>query len=315
MTDPIRVAYFSVDDPVEPWRDLCRTLTLPVQLQVWPDEIGDPAGIEAAFVWHAPADMWAGLPNLRFVQTIGTGVDHLLAHPPPPSVLLARTVDPTLTEQMVEYALLAVLACHRSLPHHLHHQRRRVWGIPPYADTATTPVGVMGTGEIGGAILRRLKSLQFPLRAWSRSGRLDIEGVTVFAGLDGLAPFLADTRILLSTLPATEDTRGLLNAERLRQLPAGAHVINLGRGSAVVERDLQACLASGHLGSCFLDVFEEEPLPSDSPLWQHPGVIVTPHAAGVNFATPYAARLLADNLQRVRAGQPPLHGISPARGY
>ena len=83
----------------------------------------------------------------------------------------------------------------------------------------------------------------------------------------------------------------------------------------MVESDLQTCLASGHLGSCFLDVFEEEPLQSDSPLWQHPGVIVTPHAAGVNFATPYAARLLADNLQRVRAGQSPLHGISLERGY
>jgi len=173
----------------------------------------------------------------------------------------------------------------------------------------------MGAGESGGGILRRVKALEYPRRAWSRSGLLDIEGVTAFAGLDGLAPFLADTRILLSTLPATEATRGLLNADRLRQLPAGAHVINLGRGSAVVESDLQACLASGHLGSCFLDVFEEEPLPADSPLWQHPGVIVTPHAAGVNFATPYAARLLADNLQRVRAGQPPLHGISPERGY
>ncbi|MYE20008.1 MAG: glyoxylate/hydroxypyruvate reductase A, partial [Rhodospirillales bacterium] len=81
MTGPIRVAYFSIDDPVEPWRDLCRTLTPPVRLQAWPDEIDDPADIEAAFVWHAPPAMWVDLPNLRFVQTIGTGVDHLLAHP------------------------------------------------------------------------------------------------------------------------------------------------------------------------------------------------------------------------------------------
>jgi glyoxylate/hydroxypyruvate reductase A len=315
MTSPIPVAYFSVDDPVEPWRHLCRELALPVQLREWPAEIEDPAAVEAAFVWHAPPAMWADLPNLRFVQTIGTGVDHLLAHPPPASVTLARTVDPTLTEQMAEYAILAVLACHRSLHYHLRNQKQGVWGTPPYAETADTPVGVMGTGEIGGAILQRLRAFQFPLRAWSRTGRTGIEGVNGFQGLDGLAAFLAGTRILLSVLPATAATDGLLDGERLRQLPRGAHVVNLGRGSTIVERDLEACLASGHLASCFLDVFAEEPLSPASPFWQHPQVIVTPHAAGVNFATPYAARLLADNLARVLAGQPPQHGISSARGY
>ena len=315
MTAPTPVAYFSVDDPIGPWRDLCRSLALPVELREWPAGIGDPAAVQAAFVWRAPPAMWADLPNLRFVQTIGTGVDHLLAHPPPASVALARTVDPTLTEQMVEYAVLAVLACHRSLHHHLRNQGRRVWGTPPYAETAAAPVGVMGTGEIGGAILERLRAFRFPLRAWSRTGRTGIEGVRGFRGPGELAAFLAETRILLSVLPATPATDGLLDAGHLGRLPRGAHVINLGRGSTVVERDLAAGLASGHLASCFLDVFTEEPLSPASPFWQHPGAIVTPHAAGVNFATPYAARLLADNLERVLAGEPPRHGISPGRGY
>ncbi len=315
MTRRFQVAYFSTDDPVGPWRDVCRELALPVDLQVWPDEILDPAAVTAAFVWQAPPALWEELPNLRFVQTIGTGVDHLLAHPPPPAVALARTVDPTLTEQMVEYAVLAVLACHRSLHHHLQNQGQCLWGRPPYADTERTGVGVMGTGEIGRAILERLQAFRFLLRSWSRTGRTKIEGVDRFAGDAGLAGFLADTHILLSVLPATAATRGLLDRERLNQLPHGAHLINLGRGSTVVEPDLEAALASGRLASCFLDVFAAEPLSPASGLWQRPDVIITPHAAGVNFATPYAARLLADNLARIHAGDGPRHRVLRAQGY
>ncbi len=317
MNTPIKVAYFSPDDPVRSWRAVCRATTPSVDLQVWPDKIDDPASVEAAFVWLAPPEMWADLPALKFVQTIGTGVDHLLANPPPPAVVLARTVDPTLTEQMVEYAVLSVLACHRSLHRHLDHQRNKSWGTPPYADTAATAVGVMGTGEIGRAILQRLQAFEFPLRAWSRTRRDwgDDERVTHFAGAEDLGRFLAGTHVLLSILPATPATHGLLDLSLFRQLPRGAHVINLGRGSTLVEADLKACLDSGHVASCFLDVFGEEPLPSGSPLWTDPRVIITPHAAGVNFATPYAAQLLADNLQRVRAGEPPRHRIVPTRGY
>ncbi len=315
MTRSFPVAYFSTDDPVGPWREVCRELTLPVELQVWPDEIRDPSAVAAAFVWQAPPAMWRQLPNLRLVQTIGTGVDHLLAHPPPASVHLARTVDPTLTEQMVEYAVLAVLACHRSLHRHLRNQGRRLWGPPPYADTARTRVGVLGTGEIGRAILRRLRSFRFALSAWSRTGRTTIEDVTGYRGPEGLAAVLGAADILLSVLPATAATHRLLDGEHLGLLPRGAHVINLGRGSTLVESDLEALLASGHLGSCFLDVFADEPLSPASTLWQRPDVIITPHAAGINFATPHAARLLADNLARVRTGEAPRHAVSPARGY
>ncbi len=315
MTDSAVIAYFSVDDPVDPWRPLCRAATPPLELQNWPDEIENPERIEAAFVWMAPPEIWETLPNLRLVQTIGTGVDHLLAHPPPAPVVLARTVDPTLTEQMVEYALLAILTCHRGLLGHLENQRMAVWGQPPYAETSETRVGVMGVGQIGGAILDRLQAFRFRLRAWSRSGHASLPNVSHFCGPSELSPFLADTDILVSVLPGTRATEGLLNAERLRQLPRGAHVINLGRGSTIVESDLAGCLASDHIASCFLDVFEEEPLPTTSPLWNDPKVIITPHAAGVNFATPYAAQLLADNLERVRAGLAPLHIVSPAQGY
>lgn len=315
MSDSAVIAYFSVDDPVDPWRPLCLAATPPLELQNWPDEIEDPERIEAAFVWMAPPEIWKTLRNLRLVQTIGTGVDHLLAHPPPASIPLARTVDPTLTEQMVEYALLAILTCHRGLHGHLQNQRVPLWGQPRYADTSETRVGVMGVGQIGGAILARLQAFRFRLRAWSRSAHADLPNVSHFHGPSGLSPFLAGTDILLSVLPATRATDDLLNAKRLQQLPRGAQVINLGRGSTLVESDLAGCLASGHIASCFLDVFREEPLPTTSPLWNDPKVVITPHAAGVNFATPHAAQLLADNLVRVRAGLAPLHSVAPARGY
>ena len=316
MTRAIPVAYFSVDDPVGPWRDLCRALDLPVQLREWPAEIEDPAAIEAAFVWHAPPAMWADLPNLRFVQTIGTGVDHLLAHPPPASVTLARTVDPTLTEQMVEYAVLAVLACHRSLHHHLRNQGQGVWGTPPVRRHRR---------HAGRRHGNRRDRRGHPSSGSGHSsfrcapGRApDGRASTAWTGSGGRTSSRHSWPAPAFSCPCCRrppPRMGCSTASGCVSYRAAPTSSISGAAAPSSSGTLTRAWHSGHLASCFLDVFAEEPLSPASPFWQHPQVIVTPHAAGVNFATPYAARLLADNLERVLAGQPPQHGISSARGY
>lgn len=315
MSAPARVAFSSTEDPPGPWREVLAALDPPLELRVWPGEVDDPRGIEAALVWRPPAGMWAALPDLRLIQSLGAGVDHVLRTGPPPGIPVARHVDPDLTRQMAEYGVLAVLACHRGLHGHLANQRRRVWGAPELAPTERRRVGVMGAGVLGASLLERLAPFGFPLRAWTRAPREDRAGVRFFHGQEGLAPFLRGTDILVSYLPATPETAGLLDAARLAELPPGAFLVSLGRGEVVREDDLAAALRAGRLGGCFLDVFAEEPLDPASPLWTDPRVIVTPHAAGVTRATRHAAELLAGNLARVRRGGRPLHEVERGRGY
>jgi glyoxylate/hydroxypyruvate reductase A len=119
---------------------------------------------------------------------------------------------------------------------------------------------------------------------------------------------------LVCLLPLTPATEGILDAATFDALPHGAFVVNVARGRHLVERDLLAALDSGHLAGATLDVFREEPLPQDSPLWDHPKVLVTPHVASYSLPAT-AADGVAANVRRVLAGEPLLHQVDRARGY
>ncbi|MDF3072580.1 MAG: glyoxylate/hydroxypyruvate reductase [Alphaproteobacteria bacterium] len=151
------------------------------------------------------------------------------------------------------------------------------------------------------------------MRGWARSAK-KIDNVECFAGSEGLQPFLAGTDVLICLLPLTPDTRGIVNAKLLTQLPKGAHVVNIARGGHVVDADLLAALDSGHIASATLDVFNQEPLPADHAYWRHSMVRVTPHIAGQSNPRT-AAPGVADNVRRLRSGQALHDLIDPQAGY
>jgi glyoxylate/hydroxypyruvate reductase len=174
-------------------------------------------------------------------------------------------------------------------------------------------VGILGFGTLGQVSATMLRAIGFQVSGWSRTPKADA-GVPCFAGMDGLEAFLGQTDIVVGLLPDTPDTRGLLDAKRLAMLPRGASVVNAGRGSLVVLDDLIAALDSGHLRSAMLDVFEPEPLPAESPLWQHPAIVVTCHVAG--FASRRArAEAVAQALDAERRREVLPNLYVPERGY
>src|SRR5262249_2957504 len=142
----------------------------------------------------------------------------------------------------------------------------------------------------------------------------NIEGVHSFHGEDGLAPFLAETDILVRLLPLTPATRGILNAKTFAQLPKGAVVINCARGGHLIEADLLAALDSGHLRGATLDVFQVEPLPESNALWTHPNVFVTPHAAAITDAQSFMQHV-ARSIERMDQGLPAENLVDFTRGY
>jgi len=179
----------------------------------------------------------------------------------------------------------------------------------------------MGIGVLGQAAAKALQGLGYQVRGWSRSAKT-VEGVECFAGEDGLDAFLAGTDILVVLLPLTPDTRHVIDARLLAKLStSGRHhrlpgpvLINAGRGGLQVEDDIRKCLDDGTLYAASLDVFETEPLPADSPLWQQKNLVVTPHNAAES-ATESIVRYFIRQITRLEAGEPLENVVDPKTGY
>jgi glyoxylate/hydroxypyruvate reductase A len=272
-----------------------------------PDSIG-------YFVGFRPAPGFLKtLPNLKAVISLGAGVDGFLADPQfPKPVPLVRSVDPNLAIQMGEYVAMHVLMIHRDQRFFARAQQDHAWRQRMLSRNASDiRIGILGLGTIGTVVAERLAVFGFQLSGWSRSPKAAIKS---FAGPEQLPAFLGQCDIVVCTLPLTPDTRGIMNAGFFAQLPQGAWVINVARGAHLIEDDLVAALDSGHLAGAVLDVFQTEPLPADSPLWRHPGIIATPHIAGIPDPK-MAAAYVEDCIIRTEAGMPLANRIDMERGY
>lgn len=273
-----------------------------------------PEGIDIAIVANPPAGALAGLPALKLVQSLWAGVEGLLADPTlPADVPLARMVDPAMNEAMAETALWAVLSLHHDTFDYAQDQRAARWAPRGQRPAGAVGVAVLGLGQMGRAVALRLARNGYRVTGWS-ARPVTLPGVETRAGDAALPAVLAGAQVLVNLLPLTPATRGLIDARRLALLPRGASVVNLARGAHVVEADLLAALASGHLHRAVLDVFATEPLPSAHPFWQHPQVTVLPHVAAQTDAAS-ASALVAANVAALRAGRPLQHLVDRARAY
>ena len=302
----------------EAWEACFRALAPERDIRVWPDRIGDPAGISYACAWEPPRRLLARLPDLRAIFSLGAGVDHLIADPDLPSLPVVRIVDRDLTQRMTEYVILHVLMHYRRQRLYDTQQRQRLWRDHAQPAAPDVTVGVMGLGVLGSAAVAALYALGFRVAAWARTPKA-MAGVEVFHGPEGLEPFLRRTEILVCLLPATSTTAGILNLTLFRKLKhdgalSGAYLINAGRGTLQVESDILAALAEGALAGATLDVFVSEPLPAASPLWTHPKVTITPHNAGFSDPRALAANILRQ-IERMERGLPLEHVIDRAAGY
>jgi glyoxylate/hydroxypyruvate reductase len=260
-----------------------------------------------------PADL-RQLPGLVWVHSVWAGVERLMADLPPSSPLqVVRLVDPQLARTMAEAVLTATLYLHRDFPAYARQQQRKEWQALDYTPPGDRQVGLLGLGALGEAAAQRLLAAGFKVGGWSRQAK-HLPGVRGFVGAAGLGAMLAQTDILVNLLPLTPETRGLIDARALAALPAGASLVNFGRGATVVDGDLRAALDSGHLAHAVLDVFEAEPLPEGAWQWQHPRVTVLPHcSAPTDRGT--ASAIVAVNIRRYLEDGTVPPGVDKTRGY
>jgi glyoxylate/hydroxypyruvate reductase len=295
------------------WRETL-VAGLPGESLYLPNEHYDPACIDIALVANPPAGSLAGLKNLLLVQSLWAGVDRLLSDPSlPENVPIVRLVDPNLTQAMIECAGACVMFLHRQLPGYARQQAAREWKKLPQPLARERRVGILGLGELGRAVAQALAALDFDVGAWSAGARR-VEGMELWSGASGLLRLLQRTDILINLLPLTPHTSGILNAQLFARLPQGAAIINLARGGHLNENDLLDALANGQLSHAILDVFREEPLPSQHPFWSHPGITVLPHVAAVTDVNT-AAKIAVQNIKAFRAGSMPAPLVDRAKGY
>jgi glyoxylate/hydroxypyruvate reductase A len=283
-----------------------------------PDDAIDPDQVHYAAVWKPSPGALSAFANLRVIFNLGAGVDALVADRSLPNVPLVRVAVDDLTGRMTEYVVLHVLMHHRQQLYLWDCQRESRWQPRAQWPARAIGVGIMGLGNLGRDAASALTHLGFRVSGWSASAKA-IDGIESFHGTDGLEPFLKRTNILVCLLPLTPDTKHLLNRRTLSMLdrssPLGAPVlINAGRGGLQNEADILSCLNDGTLGAASLDVFETEPLPTDSPLWQHPNVIVTPHNAADTDAEEIS-KYVAVQIERFEAGGKLENVVDLGRGY
>nr|WP_246107117.1 D-2-hydroxyacid dehydrogenase [Pseudonocardia kunmingensis] len=265
-------------------------------------------GTEVLLVWDftsdAVRDAWPAADSVRWVHTASAGVDRLTF----PGLLSAPV---TLTNSrgvfdapMAEYVLGLVLAMAKDLPGTLAAQARREWRHRETEPVAGRTAVVVGGGPIGRAIARLLEAVGMVVEL---VGRRDF---------DGLPRLLPRADWLVLAAPLTDATRGMLDADALALLRPSARVINVGRGALVVEPDLVEALRAGRIAGAALDVFAAEPLPAGSPLWELPGVIVSPHMSGDLIGWRESlVEVFRDNLARYRAGEPLRNVVDKSLGY
>ena len=175
-----------------------------------------------------------------------------------------------------------------------------------------TIIAVLGLGKIGGITAQRFLNNGFRVIGWSRSEK-ELAGIECYHGEDQLREVLKLADYVVAILPSTPETVNLFDHDRFSLMKQDSVIINCGRGDLIDEEDLVEALDHGKLSAAVLDVMQIEPLPVNSPLWEHPKVVITPHVSGWHLGD--AVKDIAENLRRLETGEPLLHLVNRQLGY
>ena len=307
--DSLNILFASTKEKPEFWIPLLEKALPADRFHAWPEVNG--GDIDIALVATHPPGTFARLGKLKLIQSLWMGVENIIGDAElPPGVPLARLIDPGMVNAMGETVIAHLLDWHRH--HYLYRalQKQRKWKRRRQFLPSDRTVGLLGLGELGRSIAAKLLTMGFNIAGWSRRPK-KLGGV--FCSTD-LSAVLQRSDAAVCLLPLTPATQNILNKETLSQIRKGGCLINVARGGHLVVPELLAALDAGHLAHAYLDVFDPEPLPPESPLWSHPGVTVTPHAAALTEPRTSVPRI-AENIERVRRGEAPLNTVDFDAGY
>ena len=278
------------------------------------EDVQDKSKIEIALTWKAPMRMLQQYPNLKLIQSLGAGVDHIFDFDNVvEGTKVSRIVDPQLSEDMYEFVLSIILSKLKNLSTYRDQQSQGVWKEKRYKVISDVKLGIMGLGIIGSHVAKRLSAVGFQCMGWSRTKK-EIGGISNHYGQAGLDEMLAETDFLINILPLTNETRGIINLELITKTKKGAYLINVGRGPHVVDEDILQAIEADLISGAALDVFHQEPLPKEHLFWSNEKIVLTPHIASItNIKT--AREQVFENIRRYLKGEEVLNEASVEKGY
>ncbi|MGC9333453.1 MAG: D-2-hydroxyacid dehydrogenase [Anaerolineae bacterium] len=294
----------------------------------------DHPGTEVLYTYHVPGDVVDLAPDLQWVQLHSAGADHILHSALMDSDITLTTSSGIHASPIAEYVFASLLAHRWRVPHWTRCQREGEWPSGRWElyarpELRGSTLGILGYGSIGREVGRLANAFGMRVLALRRSpGRADRgytpndtgdpEGVIPerIYGPDSLHDMLAECDYVVIALPLTPDTEHMIGEAELQAMKPSAYLVNIARGGIVDEAALIQALCEGWIAGAGLDVFEQEPLPADSPLWDLENVLMSPHVAG--FTPRYderAATLFVENLGRYLGDQPLLNLVEKSKGY
>jgi phosphoglycerate dehydrogenase-like enzyme len=257
-------------------------------------------------------------PRLRWIHSASAGVDRVATPLVRDRGLTVTNARGVFSRPIAEYVVMMSLAIARRLPQLLELQRERTWQPLRGRELAELTIGIIGFGSIGVELARLLEPFGCRVLATRRHperGSGELRNVELF-GLDEVGDVLRASDVVVVAAPLTDDTAGLIGAEQLAEMREDAWLINIARGRLIDELALRRALESGWIGGAVLDVFTEEPLSPESPLYGTPNLVITPHTSWASDrVVERSVDLFVDNLRRHRAGEPLRNLVDLAAGY
>ena len=257
-------------------------------------------------------------PKLRWIHSASAGIDRVATPTVRQRGIVVSNARGVFSRPIGEYVVMMCLAIARRLPQLLELQRERTWQPLRGRELGQLTVGVVGYGSIGAEVARLLEPFGTRVIATRRHpdrGAGDASNVTLL-GLDRLDELLRTADVVVVAAPLTDETAGLIGAEQLGQMREDAWLINIARGRLIDELALRRALEAGWIGGAVLDVFSEEPLPDDSPLYGTPNLVITPHTSWASDrVAERTVELFVENLRRDAAGEPLRNLVDLDAGY
>ena len=264
---------------------------------------------------EATRRLLARVPNLRWIHTISAGVDHLLFPELRESDAILTNASGVFNIPIAETVMAYILAVVKRLPEFWAHQREHRWEKLPLRELRGLTVGIVGMGDIGTEVARLCRAFGMRVLGLRRRPAPSDLADEVLPP-DRLQDLLARSDFVVIAVPLTAETRGMIGRAELAAMKPDAWLVNISRGAIVDEEALVEALREGRIGGACLDVFAQEPLPPESPLWDMPNVIITPHNS---WSSPHIEEreiaLFLENLRRYVAGEPLLNVVDKQAGY
>lgn len=299
------------------YRQLLQDEALPGLRLLQADSLGEAERLapEAELILGEPArvvPILSQAQRLDWVQSTYAGVEPLV-QPGMRQDYQLTNVRGIFGPLMSEYVFAHLLSLTRHLPLYREQQRQRQWHPIPYRPLAGRQMLILGTGDIGRHLARTARHFGMQVAGVNRSGR-EVADFDDTYQVQALAHLLPAADVIVCALPATRESFHLLDRNLLSHCKPSAILFNVGRGSAVATQDLMALLADGQLGAAVLDVFEQEPLPPNHPLWELPNLIITPHNSAWSLPE-QVARIFSRNYLLWQESQPLEYQVNFEQGY